>query len=909
MRKIIIIFTTVFILLSFSCDSGKNSVYGGYSDDKKTPDSEVKDDSVFPPDSNNEEEDIDTEQIDKDDIDDSDIDDSDIDIPDTEQPDEVQDDEEFCKSGITCVNGEICCEEGEECVSDMACLPVCETIRCGTNQFDCCNQGEICLDGIQCAPDCSKTGPLCGKDFDICCNDNEICLNNECVEPGIDCLNFFDCLDESLYCEHTIGQCLPLPEGEICEGEPVFMEMEPAPEWQWKGTTYNGKLYSNILASAAVGDVSGNGYPDIVVVAYTGSSLNDGILVVLDGRGDGEGNSKILFTVPGEQFHDAPKPVTTTPVALANFDDDAGLEIVYLYQSGTKRDLKGVMILDNDGTGSVCNKTKHPDCKGFRETGNAFPANYNSLWGAPTVADLNHDGMPDVIWRCQAMNGDNINDSSLDFLNLSGCWENTIVADLNEDGDYEIIDISKAYTIKSTGENEEFWTTTGITSGFLAIADIFPDRPGPEIVNIRSSITVIDGLSGDVLVGNSGILFDGTISIPGGGYGGTPAIADFDGDGMVEIATAGQGKYVVFDPDCHEPPIRTGGKCEETETTDKSKLILWTQPTQDLSSSRTGSSVFDFQGDGSAEVVYNDECFLHIYQGKKGEELVEPLIPNCSRTASEYPLVADVDGDGNSEILIISNKDQIKRDKCRISWKNYAEEYEAKHPDRKGEYIDFICSLGDCTEKNDCEGGVGGTCASNEEQCNTKGKCMYPLGMTGVTIYGDKHNRWVKTRPVWNQFNYHVTDFVLSEGRWNVPENEETNWKSHNNYRQNVQGGVLFPVPDLSVRIEVVPKCYDEIILSAIIENHGSSGVQSGVEVFFYRNDVTPVEFVSKSETKGVILPGGYERVSVSFPSPPINIDLTFSASIDDDNLIEECNSDNNASAVSDQVKCEKKNY
>jgi hypothetical protein len=787
----------------------------------------------------------------------------------------------------------------------MACLPVCATLRCGTNQFDCCDESEICLDGVRCAPDCSGKGPVCGAEYDKCCENDEVCLDHDCVKPGLECQNIFDCLDESLYCESLIGKCLPLPKGDVCEGTPDFKEMSPAAEWQWRGVSYNSKFYSNILAASVVGDVNGDGTPDIVVVAYTGDSLNDGILVVLDGKGDGSGGSKVHFTVPGSQFPDAPKPITTSPAALANFDSDAGLEIVYLYQSGTTRNLKGIMILDNDGTGSVCNKTKYPECKGFRETGNAFPANYNQLWGAPSVTDFNHDGMPDVVWRCQAMNGDNINDPSLDFLNLSGCWENTIVADLNEDGDYEIIDISKAYTIKSTGENLEFWTTTGITAGFLGVADIFPDRAGPEVVNVRSSITIVDGLNGKILVGTGGELFNGTIAIPGGGYGGAPAIADFDGDGLVEIATAGQGQFVVIDPDCHEPPLRTGGKCIETASTDKSKLILWAQATQDLSSSRTGSSVFDFQGDGAAEVVYNDECFLHIYQGKAGEELVHPLIPNCSRTASEYPLVADVDGDGNSEIVIIANKDQLTRDKCRISWKTYANKYETDFPERKGEYIDLICSLGECQEKNDCTGGTGGTCASNEEQCNTKGKCMYPLGMTGVTIYGDKHNRWVKTRPVWNQFNYHVTDFVFTGGMWNVPSVEEINWKSFNNYRQNIQGGVLFPVPDMSVKLEVTPKCYDEIILSAIVENSGSAGAAPGIEVNFYRTDVSPAVFLGTAATKTVILPGQYERVIFPFSSPPVNTELTFSTTINDGNEVEECNILNN-SAQSEAVQCKK---
>ena len=69
------------------------------------------------------------------------------------------------------------------------------------------------------------------------------------------------------------------------------------------------------------------------------------------------------------------------------------------------------------------------------------------------------------------------------------------------------------------------------------------------------------------------------------------------------------------------------------------------------------------------------------------------------------------------------------------------------------------------------------------------------------------------------------------------------------------------------------------------------------------------MEFVSKAVTKGIILPGGYERVSVSYPKPQINTDLTFSVSIDESGLIEECNIENNSSPVSESVKCEMEDY
>jgi hypothetical protein len=46
--------------------------------------------------------------------------------------------------------------------------------------------------------------------------------------------------------------------------------------------------------------------------------------------------------------------------------------------------------------------------------------------------------------------------------------------------------------------------------------------------------------------------------------------------------------------------------------------VVWQVQNHDLSSSVTGSSVFDFEGDGKAEVIYADECFLWVFDGQTG---------------------------------------------------------------------------------------------------------------------------------------------------------------------------------------------------------------------------------------------------------------------------------------------------
>ena len=79
--------------------------------------------------------------------------------------------------------------------------------------------------------------------------------------------------------------------------------------------------------------------------------------------------------------------------------------------------------------------------------------------------------------------------------------------------------------------------------------------------------------------------------------------------------------------------------------------LKWTSPATDNSSNCTGSSVFDFEEDGYAEVVYGDEINLWIISGHNGGFVMrEPY--QTSWTTNEYPVVVDVDGDGEAEIVV-----------------------------------------------------------------------------------------------------------------------------------------------------------------------------------------------------------------------------------------------------------------
>ncbi len=101
----------------------------------------------------------------------------------------------------------------------------------------------------------------------------------------------------------------------------------------------------------------------------------------------------------------------------------------------------------------------------------------------------------------------------------------------------------------------------------------------------------------------------------------------------------------------------------------------WNLPTTDVSG-WTGSTVYDFNGDGISEIVYRDENNLRILYGggapfPAGVDAQRNWfrVPCFSITSDEYPVVADVDNDGETEITVtgrLTNNSFTLRGRLRV---------------------------------------------------------------------------------------------------------------------------------------------------------------------------------------------------------------------------------------------------
>lgn len=307
------------------------------------------------------------------------------------------------------------------------------------------------------------------------------------------------------------------------------------------------------------------------------------------------------------------------------------------------------------------------------------------------------------------------------------------------------------------------------------------------------------------------------------------------------------GAYAVFDLDCVEGGDPAGCVSGRTDG------VLWSQPSKDTSSNVTGSSVFDFDADGAAEVVYADECFLRIYDGATGTVLYSAA--RSSGTTYENPVIVDVDGDFHSEIVSAVN-----------------------------DYGNISCPAED----------------------PLRPEVLYERSR-GIVVLRDVMDRWAASRPVWNQHAYAVTHVG---DRGEIPRTSAwmNNWNDPtlNNFRQNVQGELdALGLADLTAASHAGPlRVFCDVstaTLPAQICNRGTLPLAAGTEIAF-RVGATDGPELCRAPVPVALTVGMCTEVTCTGELPAEVVDLY--VVVDPDGLEEECWEGNNF-AILREVQCQ----
>jgi hypothetical protein len=392
-----------------------------------------------------------------------------------------------------------------------------------------------------------------------------------------------------------------------------------------------------LATSMLIADLNGDGILDLAVTGQTPLSgvqflNNPGTILVFSGNGDGTFQPAVQYNPTGQ---------VDWALAAGDFNGDGRSDLAFVSNRSSTPTQLGVMFGAPSGT--------------FLS-----PASYGvgSIPGVPALADLNGDGVLDMVVANGGLNGnlsvligngDGTFQPAANYPTALGA-RSVVVGDFNGDGkpDIAVGNGSAGNVLIFPGNGDgSFRTPVGgvnVLGGatYLAAGDFNKDG--------KLDLAVFGAVGVQIALGNGDGTFRGSLSLPAVfGASGPMAVADLNGDGNLDIV------YTASNSIAPAATIQPGIILVMLGHGDGTFAAPVTYP---IGKMATWVAIGDLNGDGKPDLAVADYA--------SGAADVAVLFGNGDgtfQTAVKYPVVngassvvmADFNGDGNLDLAVASN--------------------------------------------------------------------------------------------------------------------------------------------------------------------------------------------------------------------------------------------------------------
>ena len=355
------------------------------------------------------------------------------------------------------------------------------------------------------------------------------------------------------------------------------------------------------FSTAITGDIDADGIPEILV--HQGGVTGSDKFSIIGGQ---SGQQEVVLTI-------SQNSVTPAIPAIADIDGDGSAEI-FIYGEANST----IHRFEHDGS----------------LTATAQIVNASTFVKAINVADFDEDGQDEIYFSNVILDANTL--ATKVVLPTTVAATNVgVAADILPDtacpgcDGLELVVGNTVYSINlATGVSTPVETFPSSFTGIASLGDIDNDGDVDAVVsNFNNAnpggttpyIFAWD-LQTDALIAQYSPADNASVN----------TLADIDGDGLLEVVFKTSTELVALENDL---------------------TVKWSIPISNPGLNMNASVAFDFDGDGDYEIVDQDALQIRVIDGTNGNVLFSDMIGSIP--GFQNPIVADVDADGLTEIVIV----------------------------------------------------------------------------------------------------------------------------------------------------------------------------------------------------------------------------------------------------------------